>query len=111
MTKDREAVQQLITANKAKRKLETQITNGMEPYIGMQLAMAKKSTKGAYWKIAGTYQQNQAAGGEDEIGYLIKYPTGNLSWATEKAFNETFMLVGDDVETAVSNKLDELIGD
>lgn len=104
-----QAVQELISANKQKRKLIKQVESGMQTYIGLQKVKAKPFTKGAYVKLTGNNRGLQKADFDTEVGYLIEYPSGKLTWVTKESFDDLFTQTGVAVKETLEEKLNLLL--
>lgn len=75
----------------------------MKKYIGVKIIHAEPMTRGEYYKFRlCPVPKNE---NPDDIGYLIKYPDGYISWSPESAFTEAYretsgMTFGLAIETA-----------
>lgn len=95
--------------------MNKKITNGMKSYIGCKKVEARLCTRGYFLKLTNKVPQLHKKEYMDEIGYIVKYKDGYISWSPKDVFERAYMEI--DINPQITReKIDKqvikiLIGD
>lgn len=70
----------------------------MKKYIGTKLVNAEPMNRGAYNKLRGW--QIPPDENPDDMGYMLRYPDGYISWSPKEIFESAYLEVNDNPQLA-----------
>lgn len=73
------------------KEMNKKITNGMKSYIGTKLIEARPCTRGYFLKLTDKVPQLYKKEYMEEIGYIVKYKDGYISWSPKDVFEKAYM--------------------